>query len=52
MKQQKYVKDLSKHEMRLFTKMRGINDKKSTSKIRLLRILKKRRQNNLQRIPI
>ena len=37
----KYLKNLSKHEMRLVAKMRGINDKKSTSKIELFRILKK-----------
>ena len=35
------MKNLSKHEMRLITKMRGINVKKSTSKIELVRILKK-----------
>ena len=42
MNQSKYVKNLSKHEMRLTAKMRGINVKKSTSKIELLRILKKK----------
>ena len=41
MNQSKYVKNLSKHEMRLIAKMRGINVKKSTSKIELFRILKK-----------
>ena len=41
MNQSKYMKNLSKHEMRLITKMRGINVKKSTSKIELVRILKK-----------
>ena len=33
MKQAKYGKILSKHEMRLIAKMRGISIKKSTSKI-------------------
>ena len=37
----KYVKNLSKYEMRLIAKMRGINVKKSTSKIELFRIFKK-----------
>ena len=32
MNQSKYVKNLSKHEMRLTAKMRGINVKKSTTK--------------------
>ena len=32
MNQSKYVKNLSKHEMRLIAKMRGINVKKSTTK--------------------
>ena len=41
MNQSKYMKNLSKHEMRLITKMRGINVKKSASKIELVRILKK-----------
>ena len=41
MNQSKYVKNLSKHEMRLIAKMRGINVKKSTSKIELFRILRK-----------
>ena len=41
MNQSKYVKNLSKREMRLIAKMRGINVKKSTSKIELFRILKK-----------
>ena len=31
MNQSKYVKNLSKHEMRLIAKMRGINVKKSTT---------------------
>ena len=31
MNQSKYVKNLSKHQMRLIAKMRGINDKKSTT---------------------
>ena len=38
MSQSKYVKNPSEHEMRLITKMRGINVKKSTSKIELFRI--------------
>ena len=33
MNQSKYVKTLSKHEMRLIAKLRGITVKKSTSKI-------------------
>ena len=41
MSQSKYVKNLSKYEMRLITKMRGIKIKKSTSKIELFMILKK-----------
>ena len=41
MNQLKYVKNLSKHEMRLIAKVRGINVKKSTSKIEIFRILKK-----------
>ena len=41
MNQSEYVKNLSKHEMRLIAKMRGINVKRSTSKIQLFRILKK-----------
>ena len=40
MNQSKYVKNLSKYEMRLIAKLRGINVKKSTSNIELLRILK------------
>ena len=32
MNQSKYVKKLSKHQMRLIAKMRGINVKKSTTK--------------------
>ena len=35
MNQSKYVKNLSKHEMRLIAKMRSIKVKKSTSKIEL-----------------
>ena len=38
MNQSKYVKKLSKYEMRLIAKMRGIKVKKSTSKIELFRI--------------
>ena len=38
MNQSKYVKNLSKHEMRLIAKMRDINVKKSTSKTELFRI--------------
>ena len=41
MKQSKYVKNLSKNEMRLIAKMRGINVRKSISKTELFRILKK-----------
>ena len=41
MNQSKYVKNLSKHEMRLIAKMRAINVKQSTSKIELFRIFKK-----------
>ena len=41
MKQSKYVKNLSKNEMRLIAKMRGISVKKSISKTELFRILKK-----------
>ena len=52
MNQSKYVQNLSKDEMRLVTKMRGINVKKSTSKIELFGVLKKRRQSRTQRIPI
>ena len=40
MSQSKYVKNLSKHEMRLIAKMRGIKVKKSTSKFELFRIKK------------
>ena len=40
MNQSKYVKNLSKYEMRLIAKLRGINVKKSTSNIELLRIFK------------
>ena len=38
MNQSESAKNLSKHEMRLIAKMRGINVKKSTSKIELFRI--------------
>ena len=38
MNQSKYVKNLSKHKMRLIAKVRGINVKKSLSKIELFRI--------------
>ena len=41
MNQSKYVKKLSKHEMRLIANMRGIYVKKATSKIELFRILKR-----------
>ena len=41
MNQTKHVKNLSKYEMRLILKIRGINVKKSTSKTELFRILKK-----------
>ena len=41
MNQWKYVKNLSKYEMRLIAKSRSIKVKKSTSKIELFRILKK-----------
>ena len=41
MNQSRYVQNLSKDEMRLVTKMRGINIKKSTSKIELFGVLKK-----------
>ena len=37
MNQSKYVKNLSKNEVRLITKMRGINVEKATSKIALFR---------------
>ena len=40
MNQSKYVKNLSKYETRLITKIRGTNVKKSGSKIELFRILK------------
>ena len=40
MNQSKYVKNLSKYEMMLIAKMRGIKVKKPTSKIELFRILK------------
>ena len=36
MNQSKHVRNLSKHEMRLITKMSGINVKKSTSKMNYL----------------
>ena len=41
MNQSKYVKNLSKHEIRLIAKMTGINIKKSASKIELFRVFKK-----------
>ena len=41
MNQSKYVKNLSKHEMRWIAKMKGIKIKKSTSKTELFWILKK-----------
>ena len=41
MNQSKHVKNLSKYETKLIAKMRGIKVKKSTSKVELLRILKK-----------
>ena len=41
MNQSKYMKNLSKHEMRLIAKMRGINVKKSTNKTELFMIFKK-----------
>ena len=42
MNQSKYVKNLSKHEMRLIAKMRGINVKKSTTKKKLFDKKKKK----------
>ena len=42
MNQSKYVKNLSKHEIRLITKMRGIKVKKPICKIEVFKILKKR----------
>ena len=41
MNQSKYVKNLSKHEMILIAKMRGINVTKSARKIELFTIFKK-----------
>ena len=41
MNQSEYVRNLSKYEMRLIAKMRGVKVKKSTSKIELFRIFKK-----------
>ena len=41
MNQSKYVKNLSKYEMRLIAKMRGIKVRKSISKIELFKIFKK-----------
>ena len=38
MNQSEHVQNLSKYEMRLIAKMRGINAKKSTSKMELFRI--------------
>ena len=40
MNQSKYVKNLSKYEMRLIAKKRGIKVKKSARKIELLKIKK------------
>ena len=51
MNQSKHVRNLSKHEMRLITKMSGINVKKSTSKIELFRILKKEDKMTYQESP-
>ena len=42
MNQSKYVKTLSKYEVRFIAKMRGINIKKPTSKIELYRIFLKK----------
>ena len=42
MNHSKYVKNLSKYEMRLIAKMRGIKVKKSISKTELFKILKKK----------
>ena len=42
MNQSKYVKNFSKHEMRLIPKMRGIKVKKSISKIELFKIFEKK----------
>ena len=42
MNQSNCLKNLSKHEMRLIAKVRGIKVKKLTSKIELFKILKKR----------
>ena len=44
MNQSKYVKNLSKHKMKLIAKMRGIKVKKSMSKIELFNIFKKKRR--------
>ena len=52
MNQLKYVEKLSKHEMRLVAKMRGINVKKSTSKIELFRILKKEDKITYNKSPV
>ena len=41
MNQSKYVRKPSKYKMKLIAKMRSIKVKKSTSKVELLRILKK-----------
>ena len=41
MNESKDAKNLSKHEMRLIAKVRGIQVKKSTSKTEFFRILKK-----------
>ena len=42
MNQSKYAKNLSKYEMRLIAKMRGIKVKKSISKTGLFRILNRK----------
>ena len=42
MNQSKYVKNLSKYEMRLIAKIRGIKVKKSISKTELFKILKRK----------
>ena len=44
MDQSKHVKNLSKYEMRLIARMRGINVKKSASKIELFRIFFKKKK--------
>ena len=52
MNQSKYVKNLSKHEMRFISKMRGINVKKSTSEIELFRIFIKENKITYKESPI